>query len=212
MSVSFSVRRDISKQKWDIQMHSTRVPAPCGQSGTWKAIYLLVQFSKSCCVESFPLICGSGVILGVHKQPYLVIFLRPSLSRISLVLSRSWGSPVGSEGWEGFVHPVLKGVSLDSTQIWGQAAGRQGRGKINKGSPCRLGQQVVSLERKEWKSLSRVWLFATPWTIQSMESPGPESWSGEPFPSPGDLPNPGIKPRSPALRADSFQLRDHRVA
>jgi len=30
-----------------------------------------------------------------------------------------------------------------------------------------------------------------------------EYWSGLPFPSPGDLPNPGIKPRSPALQADS---------
>ena len=29
-----------------------------------------------------------------------------------------------------------------------------------------------------------------------------EYWSGQPFPSPGDLPNPGIKPRSPALQAD----------
>ena len=32
----------------------------------------------------------------------------------------------------------------------------------------------------------------------------PEYWSGQPFPSPGDLPNPGIKPRSPALQADSL--------
>ena len=32
----------------------------------------------------------------------------------------------------------------------------------------------------------------------------PENWSGQPFPSPGDLPNSGIKPRSPALRADSL--------
>ena len=31
-----------------------------------------------------------------------------------------------------------------------------------------------------------------------------EYWSGSPFPSPGDLPNPGIKPRSPALQADSL--------
>ena len=31
-----------------------------------------------------------------------------------------------------------------------------------------------------------------------------EYWNGEPFPSPGDLPNPGIKPRSPALQADSL--------
>ena len=31
-----------------------------------------------------------------------------------------------------------------------------------------------------------------------------EYWSGLPFPSPGDLPSPGIEPRSPALQADSF--------
>ena len=36
-----------------------------------------------------------------------------------------------------------------------------------------------------------------------MEFSRPEYWSGQPFPSPGDLPNPGIKPRSPALQADS---------
>ena len=35
-----------------------------------------------------------------------------------------------------------------------------------------------------------------------MEVSRPEYWSGCPFPSPGDLPNPGIKPRSPALWAD----------
>ena len=37
-----------------------------------------------------------------------------------------------------------------------------------------------------------------------MESSRPEYWSGEPFPSPGVLPNPGIKPRSPTLQADSL--------
>ena len=36
---------------------------------------------------------------------------------------------------------------------------------------------------------------------QSMEFSRPEYWSGWPFPSPGDLPNPGIEPRSPALQA-----------
>ena len=55
-----------------------------------------------------------------------------------------------------------------------------------------------------WKSLSRVRLFMTPWTIQSMEFSRPEYWSGQPFPSPGDLPDPGIKPGSPALQADSL--------
>ena len=47
-------------------------------------------------------------------------------------------------------------------------------------------------------SLSRVQLFATPWFMQLMEFSRPEYW-----PSPGDLPNPGIEPRSPMLRADS---------
>ena len=37
-----------------------------------------------------------------------------------------------------------------------------------------------------------------------MEFSRPDYWSGEPFPSPGDLPNPRIEPRSPTLQADSL--------
>ena len=37
-----------------------------------------------------------------------------------------------------------------------------------------------------------------------MEFSRPEYWSGKPFPSPGDLSNPGMEPRSPALQADSL--------
>ena len=56
----------------------------------------------------------------------------------------------------------------------------------------------------EVKLLSRVRLFATPWTVdyQALPSMGfslQEYWSGLPFPSPEDLPNPGVEPRSPAL-------------
>ena len=59
------------------------------------------------------------------------------------------------------------------------------------------------------KLLSRARLFATPQTVayqapQSMEFSRQEYWSGLPFPSPGDLPNPGIEPRSPALQADAL--------
>ena len=59
------------------------------------------------------------------------------------------------------------------------------------------------------KSLSCVQLFASSWTVayqspQSMEFSRQEYWSGLPFPSPGDLPNPGIEPRSPTLRADAL--------
>ena len=46
--------------------------------------------------------------------------------------------------------------------------------------------------------------FATPWTIQSTKFPRTEYCSGYPFPSPGNPPNPGIKPRSPTLQADSL--------
>ena len=64
-------------------------------------------------------------------------------------------------------------------------------------------------KRKKVKSLSRVQLFATPWTVafqtpQSMEFSRQEYWGGLPFPSPGDLPDPGIKPRSPALQVDAL--------
>ena len=57
------------------------------------------------------------------------------------------------------------------------------------------------------KSLSRVQLFATPWTVAHQAPPSmgfsrQEYWSGLPFPSPGDLPNQGIEPGSPALQAD----------
>ena len=47
-------------------------------------------------------------------------------------------------------------------------------------------------------------LFATPRTIQSMKFSRPEYWSTQPFLSPGDLPNPRIEPRSPALQEDSL--------
>ena len=58
------------------------------------------------------------------------------------------------------------------------------------------------------KSLSRVLLFATPWTIACQAPPSmgfsrQEYWSGLPFPSPGDLPDPGIEPWSPIPQADS---------
>ena len=47
-------------------------------------------------------------------------------------------------------------------------------------------------------------LFATPWTTAHQSSLSlQEYWSRLPFPSPGDLPDPGIKSRSPALQADS---------
>ena len=73
-----------------------------------------------------------------------------------------------------------------------------------------LFSQSVKNLLSEWvKSLSRVWFFATPWTVAyqappSMEFSKQESWRRLLFPSPGDLPNPVIESRSPALQADSL--------
>ena len=62
---------------------------------------------------------------------------------------------------------------------------------------------------KKLKLLSHVRLFATPWTVAYQAPPSmgfsrQEYWSGLPFPSPGDLPNPRIEPESPALQADAL--------
>ena len=59
------------------------------------------------------------------------------------------------------------------------------------------------------KSLSCVQLFGIPWIVAyqpslSMGFSRQEYWSGLPFPSPGDLPDPGIEPGSPALEADAL--------
>ena len=59
---------------------------------------------------------------------------------------------------------------------------------------------------------SCVQLFETLWTVAcqaplSMGFSRQEHWSGLPFPSPGGLPDPGIKPGSPALQADSLRSK-----
>ena len=57
--------------------------------------------------------------------------------------------------------------------------------------------------------LSHVQLFEIPWSVAcqaplSMEFSRQEYWSGYPFPSPGNLPDPGMEPQSPAFWADSL--------
>ena len=70
-------------------------------------------------------------------------------------------------------------------------------------------RQCQRMLKVKVKLLSRVRLFATPWTVAhqarlSMGFSRQEYWSGLPFPYPGDLPNPGIKPGSPAFQADDL--------
>ena len=78
-----------------------------------------------------------------------------------------------------------------------------------------LRASLVVQQVKKMKSLSRVRLFVTPWTVahqasQSMGFSRQEYWSGLPFSSPGDLPDPGIESGSPALLADSLPSEPQR--
>ena len=88
-----------------------------------------------------------------------------------------------------------RGLFTFSTRVSGRL---QGIGNVN-----------LTIDKVKVKSPSPVQLFATPWTVAyqappSMEFSRQEYWSGLLFPSPGDLPNPGIKPRFPALQADTL--------
>ena len=71
------------------------------------------------------------------------------------------------------------------------------------------GKPKLKVTKGEVKLLSRVQLLVTPWTVAyqappSMEFSRQEYWSGLPFLSPGDLPDPGIEPRFPTLQADTL--------
>ena len=64
------------------------------------------------------------------------------------------------------------------------------------------------------KSLSHAQLLVTPWTVAYQAPPSmgfsrQEYWSGLPFPSPEDLPNPGIEPGSPTFQADALTFAPH---
>ena len=64
---------------------------------------------------------------------------------------------------------------------------------------------IAFVERKKLKSLSHARLFVTPWVVactkllHPWDFQGKKYWSELPFPSPGNLPNPGIEPKSLTL-------------
>ena len=67
------------------------------------------------------------------------------------------------------------------------------------------------------KSLSHVWLFLAPWTVAYQAPPSmgfsrQEYWTGLPFPSPGDLPDPGVESGSPGIAGRSFTIWTTREA
>ena len=111
--------------------------------------------------------------------------------------------------WMGMVRP--QDSHEDSQRVTRNSVASEGEGE--RGSALNTGafpfSQSTHLLKVNVKSLSRVWLFETPWTIAYQAPPSmgfskQEYWSGLPLPSPGDLPHPGIEPRSPALQTDAL--------
>ena len=104
----------------------------------------------------------------------------------------------GSAAWKSAAKPFIVGLPGHSEE---PCSHRKGGVPLKNLSFCFLLTRV----------LSRSHFFATPWTIAHqaplpMWFPLQEYWSGLPFPSLGNLPNPGIKPMSPALQVDSLSL------
>ena len=90
-------------------------------------------------------------------------------------------------------------ISYDIAYIW----------SLKKMVQMNLFTKQKESQKVKVKLLSCLQLFATPWTVAHQAPPSmgfsrQEYWNGVPFPPPGALPDPGIKPRSPALQADSL--------
>ena len=116
-------------------------------------------------------------------------------------------SPPGSS-----VHGILQARILEWVAISFSRGSSQARDRTQvsriAGRRFNLWATREAQKKVKVKSLSRVQLFVTPWIAAhqaplSMGFSMQEYWSGLPFPSPGDLPDPGIKPRSRALQPDA---------
>ena len=157
------------------------------------------QFSKIATLSSeeterknswdLPVVCGF----------ILVLSLQSSMCRVLLRLA-------SHSGWQRNMYSNACKILCLDFEAFTQACFSSG--------PFYKIQMKAPLYNKRAQSLSHVQLFATPWTV-THQAPlfvglsRQEYWSGLPFPHPGDLPDPGIKPRSPvfpALQVDSLPL------
>ena len=100
--------------------------------------------------------------------------------------------------------PVISNQDYCRTQPCPSEEKQTNKQKVSTNSPHRKLTQTTGPSLGNGKSLSRVRLFENPWTVAYKAPPSmgfsrQEYWSGSPCPSPGDLPDPGIEPRSPPL-------------
>ena len=123
-------------------------------------------------------------------------------------LGRSSGEgnsyPLQYSGLENSVYYTVHGVAKSQTQLSGFHFMLHWRQWTNLAKFLKSFVSFLSCV-----CVSHVWLFVTPWTsacqtLLSMEFSRQKYWNGLPCPPPGDLPDPGIKPGSPALQAYSL--------
>ena len=136
---------------------------------------------------------SSSLILQTHWNWYVRLTKHPALTRTGWPGKEPGGLCPGSEQLLGWWKETCAGS-------WGKSPTGLPLGALWSSS-------VVCV--CVYKSLSYVQFFVIPWTVAnqtslSTGSSRQEYWNGLPFPSPEDLPNPGIEPRSPTLQADSF--------
>ena len=108
-----------------------------------------------------------------------------------------------------FINSTQKRSHWKEKGVW--EIGRKASGDIKDGRKFKIKgarsghwqcyRENSCVDRQSWSS--RRLLSLSPW-LPSVGFSRQEYWSGLPFPSPGDLPNPGIEPRSSALRADAL--------
>ena len=115
-----------------------------------------------------------------------------------------WGHPLGSDATQFPTKTTALGLDSRFTK-------RLQKFRMSRPYLLQWKRQLLSLAKQKVKVklLSRVRLFAIPWSVTYQAPPTmrfsrQECWSGLPFPSPGDLSDPGIEPRSPALQADAL--------
>ena len=139
--------------------------------------------------------------------PYTHLLWTPAIL-YSLLLSELSVSPESPTA----THPSNHHLQPPAQSVGGRGGKRSLAGKKELGFSESILLTIPHLFLILWcevKSLSRVQLYVTPWTVAyqaplSMGFSRQECWSGLPFPSPGDLPDPGIEPRSPTLQVDAL--------
>ena len=157
-----------------------------------------------------------GLMLKLKLQYFGHLIQRVDALEKTLMLGKIEGQRWRDDrGWDGWMASPTQWtlVWADSRRWWrtGKPSVLQSMRLQRVRHDCATEQQhicVIQMDVVVVKSLSHVQIFVTPWTVAhqfplSMGFPRQEYWSVLPFPSPGDLPNPGIRPTSPAL-ADRF--------